>query len=168
MADEISPRHALPLLHAAQAQKEIFHNEALLRLDALVAPVAQSATSAVPPVSPVAGECWIVAASGASGAWAGQENNLACWTEGGWRFLVPTPQLAVWVADVAEQRIWSGGAWQIGPLQSDGLYLGGARVVTNRQAAIGNPAGGAVIDTEARAAIATILSTMRLHGLISV
>ena len=38
-----TPRWALPFLFAGQAQKEMFHNEALVRIDALVHGIAQSA-----------------------------------------------------------------------------------------------------------------------------
>ena len=166
MAEDISPRHALPLLHAGQAQKEIFHNEALLQLDALVSPVAQSASIGEPPSSPMPGQCWIVA-TGASGAWTGKDHVLACWSEGGWRFFAPTPHLVVWVVDEAGQRVWDGSAWQEGVVRADGIHFGGARVLATRQAAINAPSGGTTVDAEARATIATILSTLRAHGLIA-
>ena len=47
------------------------------------------------------------------------------------------------------------------------LDTNGAQVVTTRQAAIADPAGGATVDTQARTAIASILAAMRTHGLIA-
>src|SRR5688572_24198881 len=82
-------RFALPYLAPGQLQKELFHNEALQRVDMLLCPVVEGPPAASPPVSPTAGSCYLVG-SGASGAWAGNDGALACFTEGGWRFAAPT------------------------------------------------------------------------------
>jgi len=55
---------ALPLMAEAQAQKHVTHNEALLKLDALVQLSVRSRALADPPAAPVDGEAWIVAAGG--------------------------------------------------------------------------------------------------------
>jgi hypothetical protein len=47
-----------------------------------------------------------------------------------------------------------------------GLFIDGEQVVGRRAAAIAAPAGGATIDTEARAAVSQILEGLRQHGLI--
>ncbi|MFC5421815.1 DUF2793 domain-containing protein [Bosea eneae] len=47
-----TPRLGLPLLAAGQAQKHVTHNDALMRLDALVHLVVSSRTQTVPPASP--------------------------------------------------------------------------------------------------------------------
>ena len=67
MAD-VTARFALPVLKAGQAQKEVTHNEALARVDALLHPVVESMALAVPPPAPEPGRGWLVAAapSGAS------------------------------------------------------------------------------------------------------
>jgi len=62
-------RWDLPLLFAGQAQKEVFHNEALVRMDMLMHARAESADLAEPPEMPDVGQCWIVA-NGAVGAWS--------------------------------------------------------------------------------------------------
>lgn len=52
----------------------------------------------------------------------------------------------------------------------DAFYVDGEKVVSNRGAAIADPAGGSVVDVEARNAIAQILGRLRAatgHGLIS-
>jgi hypothetical protein len=51
-------------------------------------------------------------------------------------------------------------------VRGDALVIGGNQVVGPRAAAIDSPADGAVIDVEARAAIAAILDALRQHGLI--
>ncbi len=165
MTMEMTARWELPLLHAGQAQKELFHNEALTLIDMLVHGVARSADVAVPPDAPVAGSCWIVAA-GASGAWAGQAGAVALWTAGGWRFVAPRQGLALFVADRGHALVHDGSGWQDAALRGDGLYLGGVQVVGEQLGAIAAPSGGATVDAEARATIGSILSALRSHGLI--
>lgn len=166
MTIDVTPRWALPQLFAGQAHKEVFHNEALARIDMLLHGQAESADVAVPPVSPVAGQCWIVAA-GASGAWSGQEGAVACWTEGGWRFAVPRAGLSLWIADRGHVMQHDGAAWNDAALRADGLYVSGTRVVGDQQAAIPDPAGGTTIDGEARGAVSAILEALRSHGIIA-
>lgn len=165
MTMEATPRWALPHLFAGQAQKEIFHNEALTRIDMLLHGLVESADEDVPPSSPAVGQCWIVAA-GATEEWAGHEGAVACWTEGGWRFAAPRAGLTLWVADRGHSMSYEGDEWLDAPVREDGLYVGGQRVVGSRQGAIADPAGGAAPDSEARSAIGSILTAMRNHGLI--
>ena len=106
-----TPNLGLPTLAQGQAQKEIVHNDALLRLDALVQASVKSRTLATPPSSPGNGERWIVP-PGASGVWAGQADRIAFWREGAWAFFVP---LAGWRVQVEDERlavVWSDGAWR--------------------------------------------------------
>lgn len=166
MANETSPRLSMPFLSPAQAQKEQFHNEALSVLDILVHAHVESATVATTPGSPVRGQCWIVP-TGASGAWAGQVNKLAGWTDGGWRFVTPLPGMRAHVQDEDLFRAYSGTAWNAEAIRPDGYYHAGVRVVSVRQAAISAPTGGGVIDSQARTAINAILAAMQAHGLIS-
>ena len=83
-----TPYLGLPYIAQGQAQKEIAHNEALLRLDALVQTSVKSRALATPPGSPANGDRWIVP-SGATGVWAGQTDKIAFWREGAWAFFVP-------------------------------------------------------------------------------
>jgi hypothetical protein len=165
MTQDATPRWDLPLLHAGQAQKELFHNEALARIDMLLHGVVESADMTTPPESPTVGQCWIVG-DGAIGAWTGQEGTIACWTGGGWRFATPRAGLAARIVDRGHDMIHDGTGWSDGPLRADGIYLGGVRVVGAQAAAIADPAGGAVIDEDARVAIGAILAVLRGHGLI--
>lgn len=159
-------RLSLPLLAAAQAQKEMTHNEALALLDATVQPVVVAVAPAAVPASPSSGQCWIVG-TGAAGAWAGHDGALAIWTAGGWRFVTPFEGMQVWsVADAAPARR-EGASWTIGTLKGQVLLLGGHQVVGAQQGAIATPFGGSVVDVESRSAIASILTKMRVHGLIA-
>ncbi len=93
-----TPRLALPLIEAAQAQKHVTVNEALSLLDAFAQPVATSATAAAPPASPAEGACYLVPA-GASGAWAGAGGKLALWSGGAWTFRAPFRGMVAFIAD---------------------------------------------------------------------
>ena len=73
--DARTTRHSLPLLYPGQAQKEIFVNEALARLDALAQPVVLASRSA-PPVSHEAGDTFLIVGP-ASDPWSGREDSLA-------------------------------------------------------------------------------------------
>jgi Protein of unknown function (DUF2793) len=162
---DISDRFHLPLLASGQAQKEVTHNEALALLDILVQSVVQAVAPAGVPTVPAAGQSWIVGPS-PSGVWSGQAGNLASWTSGGWRFVVPIEGMSLWsIADSAYVR-HEGGAWVIGIVKAISLKIGENQVVGSRQAAITSPTGGAVVDSEARAAINGILTAIRSHGLI--
>ncbi|MCE7798640.1 DUF2793 domain-containing protein [Sphingobium sufflavum] len=166
MSQDLSPRLSLPLLAAGQAQKEMTHNEALQALDALVQPVVLSADRTAPPTEPAPGACWIVAV-GAAGAWAGQDGTIAQWTAGGWRFSAPSDGWRCHVIDRSAGMVWGEGGWQDDLVRTDGIYLGGHRVIGPRSAAIAAPAGGATIDSSARLVINEILAMLRDHGLIS-
>src|SRR5581483_3802132 len=105
-----TPNLGLPYLEAGQAQKHVTHNEALRSLDTLVQLAVLDRDLAAPPVSPAEGERWIVKA-GATGAWAGRDNQIAAWQDGTWRFSAPA---AGWLAYVADEEIlvaWDGAAW---------------------------------------------------------
>lgn len=145
MSDFNTARHKLPLLAVAQAQKEITHNEALVRIDALLHPVVQDEL-AVPPTASDAdtGKCWLVATS-PSGEWAGKAGQIAIWVGGGWRFCAPAEGMRVRQKLQNIDRIRLGGIWLVPP-------------------PISNPVGGAVIDIEARAAIVSLLAHLRTLG----
>ena len=84
---------ALPLIAAAQAQKHVTHNDALLAIDALLGCAVKDKDLGVPPSSPADGDRYIVAAA-PSGAWAGKAANVAAWQDGTWRFYPPAPTLS--------------------------------------------------------------------------
>lgn len=163
---EKSARLDLPFLIPGQAQKEFFHNEALARIDMILCAAVEGAPSSSPPPSPEAGQCWIVGQD-ATEAWAGQADALACWTTGGWRFVAPLAGMTAWDKSAGLFRHWNGSAWSDGEIHVSKIIVEGNQVVGPRQPAIPSPAGGAVIDLEARQAIASICAALMSHGLIS-
>ncbi|WP_022682154.1 DUF2793 domain-containing protein [Sphingobium bisphenolivorans] len=165
MSVDMTARWGLPFLFAGQAQKELYHNEALALIDMLLHGWAESADQAIPPSAPVVGTCWIVAED-AGDAWEGQEGAVACWTDGGWRFVTPRSGLSLWVSDRGHALHYDGTDWQDSSLRQDGLYIAGQRVVGERADAIAYPSGGGSVDAEGRAAIARIIDVLRAHGLV--
>jgi Protein of unknown function (DUF2793) len=144
-----TPRFSLPLLAVGQAQKELTHNEALMLLDALVQPAAESRTTEIPPnLGPTdAGKCWVVDGA-SSGAWSGRDSHIACWNGDDWRFIAPSTGMQIHLADTGDREIYIDNQWLDSP-------------------AINDPAGGSVVDGEARAAITALLVHLRSIGFIS-
>jgi hypothetical protein len=159
-------RFALPYLAPGQMQKELLHNLALQRIDMLLCPVVEGAASTTPPPAPALGSCHLVAA-GATGDWAGHDEALACFTEGGWQFVQPSDGMSL--VDRASGQLFNrrNGAWEAGIVRAQEVRVDGLTVVRDRQSAIGDPSGGAVADSECRLAVTQILAAMRTHGLIS-
>ena len=160
-----TPRLALPFLSAGQAQKEFTHNEALSTLDAIVAAAAEDGPLDTPPASPNLGACYIVG-SVPTDAWAGNPNAIAAFTSGGWRFVAPVEGMSAYVRTLALWANFRSGAWEMGMLRASSVVIGGEQVVGSRAAAILEPTGGTVIDSEARTAIGQVLAALRQHGLI--
>lgn len=106
-----TPHLGLPLLAAAQAQKHVTHNEALLAIDALLHCAVLDRDLAAPPGSPASGARYIVAA-GATGTWSGRAGQLAVWQDGLWTFLPPKPGHLFYVRDEACFCVFTGSAWQ--------------------------------------------------------
>lgn len=160
---DVTPRFQLPFILPGQAQKELHHNEALIRLDMLAHAAVEQADLAVPPVNPEDGQCWIVA-SGASDAWAGREHALAMASGAGWRFISPQFGMQVWNKANSIWLHWTGSA-RSDELVGSRLVVAGQQIVTERQPAIATPYGGTIIDQEARAALAAVIATLMSHGL---
>ena len=91
-----TPRLALPAIEAAQAQKHVTHNEALVLLDALTHLSVKSRALSAPPGSPSEGSSYIPA-PGASGAWSGLDAQIALYSGGAWIRIAPVPGIKAWV-----------------------------------------------------------------------
>lgn len=143
MPDDATARHSLPNLYVGQSQKELTHNEALARIDALLHPVVEAKVTAPPAglTGSSDGLCWLIG-SAASGQWAGRSGQVARWSGGSWRYIAPVAGMTVWL-DSDDKRLF---------------YIAGAWVEPN---AINSPAGGSVIDAEARASVVEILGHLR-------
>ena len=146
-----TPRLALPLLAAGQGQKDVTHNDALLALDRLVALVVASRSAAIPPASPMAGECHIVPATGAA-AWAHPAGTLMHWQDSAWLAQTPRDGQSVLVADDAVVLVHAGN-WQL------------LRRVDAAAAPV-LPSGGATVDSEVRSAFAELVTALQQQGLL--
>ena len=140
-----TPRHALPFLFAGQAQKEFTVNEALARIDLLLQPAIVATVNSAP-ATPVAGDCYLVG-DDASGLFAGREGNLAGWDGQQWTFLVPSDGMTVRETGTNTVLLHAAG-WQ-------------------RPPSLTAPAGGAVVDAEARGAIVALFDALKAAGIIS-
>lgn len=142
--DTLSPRFALPLLWAGQAQKEYYVNEAHALADALLHCAIEGVASA-PPATPIEGENWLVGAS-PGGAWAGQAGKLACRQAGNWLFVAPRDGMRILNRASGQEQRFAG------------IWIAPARPA--------EPSGGTTIDAEARTAIEAILDCLESAGLI--
>lgn len=121
-----TPNLGLPYIDGSQAQKHVTHNEALRILDAAIQIGVLDLTLTAPPSSPAEGERHVVA-SGATGAWAGQDGTIATWQDGAWAFLTPKAGWCIWSAADSGLFVFDGAAWQSagGPSALDNLaHLG--------------------------------------------
>ena len=162
-----SPRLSLPFLSAGQAQKEFFVNESLQVLDALVGGAVEEAPRNDPPQSPSVGEAYIVGPA-PTGAWAGKSQAAAVYTDGGPRFIDPVDGMSLLMKTTGLTATFAAGNWEVGVAKALSLWIGGNQVVGARGAPIASPAGGAVVDAEARATLDLLLAALRSHGLIAV
>ncbi|WP_066798786.1 DUF2793 domain-containing protein [Sphingomonas soli] len=164
MTDSLTPRLALPMLWAGQAQKEMSHNEALARIDLTLHGNIIATGAATPPEDPEPGQCWLLG-DAPDGDWAGHAGEVAGWTGGGWRFVAPCEGMQLWLGLDTGFALFSGGEWRIGEAHGR-LFVEGRQIIGPRADAIAEPSGGAVVDAEARAAILAMLDVMRGHGLV--
>jgi hypothetical protein len=163
---ETSARFALPFILPGQAQKEAYHNEALILLDAALHAAVEDGPASDPPGDPEIGQSWIVA-DDATGAWAGSDGSLATWTGGGWRLVAPVAGMMVWHKALGCWVYWTGTGWSDGSLPAAAIVIGGDQIVGPRLPDVPNPSGGTTIDAEARAAVDAVIATLRSHGLIN-
>lgn len=140
-----TPRLALPLLFAGQAQKETTVNEALSVLDFAVCAVVQGVRTA-PPASPQVGQSWLVGPN-PEADFAEREGQLAGWTDAGWRYIDPLPGMRIHDQHAGAMRFFDG-SWKIAPVPIA-------------------PSGGAFVDGEARAAIAALIASLQTIGVLS-
>lgn len=116
-----TPNLGLEQILSAQAQKEVPINRAIELIDALIQLSVISRTTNAPPVSPAAGDAYIVG-SAPTGAWAGRSGQIAVWLSslaapelGSWAFVTAKNGWRAWVD--AETRLYrfdgsfSPGQW---------------------------------------------------------
>ena len=108
-----TPNLALPLIAAAQAQKHVTHNEALLAIDALLHCAVKDKDLKAPPAAPADGDRYIVAAT-PTGAWTGKAGMIAAWQDGVWRFYAAKAGMIAFVVDETSLYHYNGSAWAPG------------------------------------------------------
>lgn len=161
---DVTDRLALPLLASGQAQKEMYHNEALVRLDLITQAKVEAVGLNEPPVEPMPGQCWIIGDI-PTAAWLAHPGQIAGWTDGGWRFVIPLEGMRLWIGEHAGSALYIDGSWRTGEAHGR-VFVEGQQVIGPRTAAIAEPVAGMVVDAEARAAISAVLVALRAHGLI--
>lgn len=142
----VTPIAGLPLLVPGQAQKEFFINQALGILDVLQTRTVLASQPA-PPINPEEGNCFRVT-DPAEQAWAGREGHLAIWIGGAWHFVAPRDGLQVFDSVAGHWLLFRAG-WRSAQTP---LY----------------PAGGAVVDAEARAALTDLIVALRDLGVLRI
>ncbi len=163
---ELTPRLALPTLLPGQAQKEVFHNEALQLLDCIVAAAIEEPARNDPPTSPLPGQTYLVGAT-PTGAWSSFPGHIAAFGTGGWRFVAPVAGLRLVDKSTGSTLAYGTAGWETGILRASKIIVDGQQVVGARAGPVADPSGGVTADAEARLAISGILSALRQHGLIS-
>ena len=137
-------RFKLPILAAGQAHKELFHNEALARIDFLMHPTVQAIEIDPAVVVPDVGQAWLVG-PGAVNVWLGHDDEIAGWTGNGWVFITPLPYMRLYIESIDSSAVYRG-FWQLA-------------------AAVESPMAGVVVDVEARSAIDSILAALEAQGI---
>ena len=133
-----TPLLNLPFIMAAQAQKHVTHNDALLGLDALVQPSVLSRAVADPPATPQEGDRYLIAAP-ATGDWAGMEGSIGAFQDAVWQFHSPMAGWRIWIADEARFLVYDGTQWRGTIADADlqnlaGLGINTAADATNKLA----------------------------------
>ncbi|SEK06359.1 Protein of unknown function [Cribrihabitans marinus] len=105
-----SPTLGLPYLQPSQAQKHVTHNEALARLDAVTQLSIAALGPSSPPASPAEGDRFIVG-PGATGDWAGRDQQIAIHRGGAWSFTPPLPGWVALLRDIGTLVRFDGNEW---------------------------------------------------------
>ncbi len=100
----------LPYLAPAQAQKHVTHNEALRLIDVAVQLAVEDASLTTPPIGPVEGDRYIVAAA-ATGAWAGHDGEVAAFVDGAWMFVAAEAGWLAFDRAAGAVLVREGGSW---------------------------------------------------------
>jgi len=99
----------LPLIAAAQAQKHITVNEALVRLDGLTQMRLISRTADVPATATDGATFGVPVA--ATGDWAARDGQIAIFSNGGWVFTNPVVGWRAYIVDEGSTAMFNGADW---------------------------------------------------------
>lgn len=129
---------------AGQAQKELFVNEIASRIDALLFLTIEGERDA-PPSAPVEGQTWLVGKT-PQGEWDSHAGQIAAFQSGNWLFVVPFSGMRLFNKSKGQDMRWHDG-WSIAARPTP-------------------PSGGALVDSEARIAIAGLIAALAAAGII--
>jgi hypothetical protein len=107
---DMTPRIGAPLLTAAQAQKHITHNDALIQMDAVIDLCLLGRSIDTPPSSPADGDAYLVGGA-PTGLWSGQAHKIACCVDAAWRFYTPFNGLRAYVVPANTFIVYLNGVW---------------------------------------------------------
>lgn len=145
-------RHKLPLLAVGQAQKEHTHNEALLLIDTIanlsVRGIINDPIIAGELASDIENEApqsWLVG-NQPLGVWQGHVDQIATWSQSGWRYLSPLEGMQIYHYELKCKVIYKDAHWRL------------AESIEIAQ-------GGSNIDEQARESIRMILTMLQQFGL---
>jgi hypothetical protein len=139
---ETTPRLALPELVAAQSQKHVTVNEALVNLDCLTDCYLTSMALTAPPSSPSDGDAYLVA-TGGTGDWSGYDGKIAYCIDSAWRFYAPFKGLRAYNAADSKFYVYTGSSWAD---WSTALSLAGS-VLASGRILVGGASGAAAAVT---------------------
>jgi hypothetical protein len=150
-----TPNLSLPLVAAAQAQKHVTVNEALLLLDALASLRLESVVETAPPGSPADGDRYGLPA-GATGAWSGHAGELAIRIGGGWVFREPVLGQVGYVADEARLAVFRAGLGWASALAASPNGASLSPAVIEEEVALAGPFVDTVAPIPARALVLAV------------
>jgi hypothetical protein len=112
MTNATTRRFGLKLLYANQSQKDVVVNSDFSVIDSVIQLTVISRTLTTPPGSPSDQDAYIVGA-GATGAWSGQDNNIAIFLANGssWFFIEPQTGWQAWSVADTGVYFFNGTAW---------------------------------------------------------
>jgi hypothetical protein len=109
---DATPRLSLPYLAAGQAHKHLTLNEAMARLDGLVAASVESRTLAAQPAQPADGASYLLPANAAGVDWSGRSAGTMMRRDAGaWVVAPVTDGLLVHVKDEGRLLVRNAGSW---------------------------------------------------------
>lgn len=108
----ITPNIGLTNLEDAQNQKHLTVNKNMAIIDALLNTNVTSVLT-TPPGSPSEGDVYLIADSGATGAWTGKEDNITIFIGNAWQFF--SPYYGWKIVNIATQQLlmYNGTAWEL-------------------------------------------------------
>lgn len=105
-----TPIHGFPLLQDHQSSHYLKHDEALEMLDVFVGMAIQDRNLTTPPGAPSDGDTYIPAAT-ATDDWAGYEDYIAAYLNGGWVLYEPWEGAFAYCVDEGKFITYNGSSW---------------------------------------------------------